>query len=62
MRLGLLEKLFKFAVYVPEKYADKVSQALFDAGAGKIGNYSETSFGIFKTSVRPIVTFFILLK
>ncbi len=41
-----LEKLFKFAVYVPEKYADKVSQALFDAGAGKIGNYSETSFHI----------------
>ena len=41
-----LEKLFKFAVYVPVKYADKVSQALFDAGAGKIGNYSETSFHI----------------
>jgi len=41
-----MEKIFKFAVYVPVKYADKVSQALFDAGAGKIGNYSETSFHI----------------
>ena len=41
-----MEKFFKFAVYVPVKYIDKVSQALFDAGAGKIGNYSETSFHI----------------
>ncbi|MEA2020873.1 MAG: Nif3-like dinuclear metal center hexameric protein [Candidatus Caldatribacteriota bacterium] len=40
------EKIFKFAVYVPIKYAKKISQALFDAGAGKIGNYTETSFNI----------------
>jgi dinuclear metal center YbgI/SA1388 family protein len=40
------EKIFKFAVYVPVKHADKVSQAIFEAGAGKIGKYTETSFNI----------------
>jgi dinuclear metal center YbgI/SA1388 family protein len=40
------EKIFKFAVYVPTQYADKVSQAIFKAGAGKIGKYTETSFNI----------------
>jgi len=40
------EKIFKFAVYVPIQYADKVSQAIFKAGAGKIGRYTETSFNI----------------
>jgi dinuclear metal center YbgI/SA1388 family protein len=40
------EKVFKFAVYVPVKHADKVSQAIFKAGAGKIGKYTETSFNI----------------
>lgn len=40
------EKIFKFAVYVPVKQAEKVSQAIFQAGAGKIGKYTETSFNI----------------
>ena len=40
------EKVFKFAVYVPVKHADRVSQAIFEAGAGKIGKYTETSFGV----------------
>jgi len=40
------EKVFKFAVYVPVKHADKVSRAIFKAGAGKIGKYTETSFNI----------------
>ena len=40
------EKIFKFAVYVPTQYTDKVSQAIFEAGAGKIGRYTETSFGV----------------
>ncbi|GAH98626.1 unnamed protein product [marine sediment metagenome] len=43
---GSSEKVFKFAVYVPVKHADKVSQAIFKAGAGKIGKYTETSFNI----------------
>lgn len=36
-----LKKLYTF---VPHDYADKVRRALFDAGAGNIGNYSEASF------------------
>ena len=31
--------MYKICVYVPDKYVDKVKQALFDAGAGRIGNY-----------------------
>jgi len=40
------EKIFKFTVYVPIQHADRVSQAIFKAGAGKIGKYTETSFNI----------------
>ena len=38
---GSLKKLYTFT---PEKDAEKVKQALFDAGAGEMGRYSETSF------------------
>ena len=38
------EKVFKFAVYVPLQHTDRMRQAIFEAGAGKIGNYTETSF------------------
>lgn len=38
------EKLFKLIVYVPEEDVDKVHQALGDAGAGHIGNYSHCAF------------------
>lgn len=34
----------KLVTFVPEKDADRVSQALFDAGAGRIGAYSHCSF------------------
>lgn len=34
----------KLSVYVPNKDVSKVEQALFTAGAGEIGNYSECSF------------------
>jgi len=40
------ERVFKFAVYVPIQSADQVREAVFEAGAGKIGNYIETSFNI----------------
>ncbi len=43
---GSSEKVFKFAVYVPIQHADRVSQAIFKGGAGKIGKYTETSFNI----------------
>ncbi len=31
--------MFKICIYVPEKSVETVKQALFDAGAGRIGNY-----------------------
>jgi len=31
--------MYKICVYVPEKHVEKVKTALFDAGAGRIGNY-----------------------
>lgn len=56
---NLLKKLVTF---VPIEFAEKVKQALFDAGAGHIGNYSECSFvasglGSFKASseAKPFV-------
>ncbi len=38
---GFLKKL---ATFVPTDHAEKVRQALFDAGAGNIGNYDSCSF------------------
>ena len=49
------EKIFKLAVYVPEQYHRPLQEALFQAGAGKIGNYSETSFSFTgKGSFKPL--------
>lgn len=31
--------MFKICVYVPETHLDQVKQALFAAGAGRVGNY-----------------------
>jgi dinuclear metal center YbgI/SA1388 family protein len=35
---------YKLITFVPAECVEKVSQALFDAGAGRIGNYSSCSF------------------
>jgi hypothetical protein len=40
---GILQKLFCF---VPVREADAVRQAIFDAGGGQIGRYSECSFNV----------------
>jgi dinuclear metal center YbgI/SA1388 family protein len=37
---------YKLVTFVPEEALEKVSCALFDAGAGQIGNYSSCSFRI----------------
>ncbi len=37
-------KLLKLTVFVPHRHADSVSNALFAAGAGKIGNYDSCSY------------------
>lgn len=36
--------LVKFIVYVPRESLEQVKQAIFNAGGGEIGNYSECSF------------------
>src|SRR5699024_10979404 len=36
--------LYKIIVYVPKDYSSDVKQALYDAGEGNIGNYSNCSF------------------
>jgi hypothetical protein len=33
--------MLHLSVYVPEDYAEAVKSALFDAGAGKLGNYDQ---------------------
>lgn len=40
---GLLTKIF---IYVPDNHLDKVKNALFEAGAGNIGDYAECSFTV----------------
>ena len=35
----MLITMYKICVYVPENAVEKVKQSLFDAGAGRIGNY-----------------------
>lgn len=54
--------LYKLITFVPENAADALAQALFEAGAGRIGNYSHCSFrtagtGTFKPleGARPAV-------
>jgi dinuclear metal center YbgI/SA1388 family protein len=38
--------LMKLYVYVPKDHVEKVRSAIFKAGGGKIGNYSECSFNL----------------
>ena len=38
------ERLMKLTTFVPVEQAEKVRQAVFDAGAGRIGRYDECSF------------------
>lgn len=38
------QSLTKLIVYIPIEFAEKVSDALFSVGAGRIGNYSECHF------------------
>jgi hypothetical protein len=33
--------VYKLCVYIPETHLESVKRALFDAGAGRIGNYSD---------------------
>ena len=44
MRRYSMEKRYKIVVYVPEARADALRDAMADAGAGIIGNYTHCSF------------------
>ncbi|MBI5261546.1 MAG: hypothetical protein HY852_06985 [Bradyrhizobium sp.] len=39
-------KQYKIVVYVPESDADELRQAMGNAGAGQIGNYSHCTFSV----------------
>lgn len=39
-------KRYKIVVYVPESHAESLCEAMGNAGAGKIGNYSHCTFSI----------------
>lgn len=41
-----MKELVKLVVFVPEKDADAVRQAMGEAGAGKIGNYTFCSYSV----------------
>ena len=38
--------MYKICVFIPENSTDTVKQAMFDAGAGKIGNYDCCSWEV----------------
>jgi dinuclear metal center YbgI/SA1388 family protein len=40
------KRLFKIITFVPNAHSEKVRQAMFDAGAGHIGNYDSCSYNI----------------
>ena len=42
--LPLKDQLLKLVVYIPENYLDQVRDAIFEAGAGMIGNYDLCAF------------------
>lgn len=48
--IDFLEKhsglLYKIVVYVPSEKAETVAEAMFEAGAGNIGNYDKCSFSV----------------
>lgn len=39
-----MEKRYKIVVYVPESHADQLREAMGNAGAGVIGNYTHCTF------------------
>ena len=38
--------MFKLCCYIPESHIESVKQALFDAGAGRIGNYEHCAWQV----------------
>ena len=47
--------LFQLVTHVPTEYTKIVSEALFDAGAGRVGSYDQCQFTVQgNTSFRPL--------
>ncbi len=46
-----LIKLYKLIVFVPQKHREEVLTAIFNAGAGTMGNYDECSFSVAGTGM-----------
>ena len=40
------KQIIKLVTYIPESHLDKVRDALFEAGAGVIGNYDQCGFSV----------------
>lgn len=38
--------MYKITFYVPQNHAESVKQAMFDAGAGKWGNYDQVAWQV----------------
>jgi len=36
--------MYKFVIFIPETHLEEVKEAIFTAGAGKIGNYDKCSW------------------
>ena len=41
--------MYKLCVYIPQSHLESVKRALFDAGAGRIGNYSDCCWQVLGT-------------
>jgi hypothetical protein len=41
--------MYKLCVYVPEEHLEELKRALFDAGAGRIGDYSDCCWQVLGT-------------
>ncbi len=42
----MISRKYKITFYVPEVYAEKVKNAMFQAGAGRIGNYCQCAWQV----------------
>lgn len=50
-----MSKMYHLVTYVPKDYSETVSQSLFNAGAGRLGNYDQSKFTVSgKGSFRPL--------
>ena len=47
--------MFKLCIYVPETHLEPLKEAIFDAGAGRIGNYDRCCWQVLGTGqFRPL--------